>query len=199
VSRVAAIALTSAEAAAAVTAGARRPNTTSWRRSRGGIADLGADASAALSTVARRGEVDNGIQSRVPGNGPLTPSNDAAATPTTSKGCPDIRIVCPTTAGFASNRLRHSAWLKTTTRAAPASSAGWMVRPIAGETPSVEKYAPSTASAARSSVVKDEATAGVNDADAEMLVKEVCAARRSWKSGRDIERGRRVRRTATRR
>ena len=62
-----------------------------------------------------------------------------------------------------------------------------MVRPIAGETPSVEKYAPSTASAARSSVVKDEATAGVNDADAEMLVKEVCAARRSWKSGRDIE------------
>jgi len=52
---------------------------------------------------------------------------------------------------------------------------------------SVEKYAPSTASAARNSVVKDEATAGVNDADAERLVKEVCAARRSWKSGRDIE------------
>jgi hypothetical protein len=131
--------------------------------------------------------VDNGIQSRVPGNGPLTPSKDAAATPITSKGCPDIRIVCPTTAGFAANRLRHSAWLKTTTRAAAASSAGWMVRPMAGETPSVEKYAPSTASAARSSVVEDDATAGVNRAAADMLLKEVCAARISWKSGRDIE------------
>ena len=179
-SRVAAIALTSAEAAAAVTAGARRPNTTSRRRSRG-------DTGAVAARRDRDASAASGIQSRVPGNGPLTPSNDAAATPTTSKGCPDIRIDCPTTAGFAANRLRHSAWLKTTTRAAPASSAGWMVRPIAGETPSVEKYAPSTASAARSSVVEDEATAGVNDADAEMLVKEVCAARRSWKSGRDIE------------
>src|SRR4030095_14507286 len=97
------------------------------------------------------------------------------------------RIDCPTTAGFAANRLRHSAWLKTTTRAAPASSAGWMVRPIAGETPSVEKYAPSTASAARSSVVEDEVTAGENGADADTLLKEVCAARRSWKSGREIE------------
>lgn len=62
-----------------------------------------------------------------------------------------------------------------------------MVRPIAEETPSVEKYAPSTASAARSSVVTDEATAGENGADADMLLKEVCAARRSWKSGNEIE------------
>ncbi len=180
VSRLAAIALSSAEAVAAVTAGARRPNTTSRRRSRGDTGAVGArrcsDASAA-----------SGIQSRVPGNPPVAPSNDAAATPTTSKGWPDIRIVCPTTAGFAANRLRHSAWLKTTTRAAPASSAGWMVRPIAGETPSVEKYAPSTASAARSSVIEDEATAGENRADADMLLKEVCAARRSRKSAKDID------------
>src|SRR3989442_1768314 len=62
-----------------------------------------------------------------------------------------------------------------------------MVRPIAGETPSVEKYAPSTASAARSSVVENEVTAGEKDADADTLLKEVWAARRSWKSGHDIE------------
>ncbi|MBA3639464.1 MAG: hypothetical protein H0W53_09290 [Acidobacteria bacterium] len=90
-------------------------------------------------------------------------------------------------AGFAANRVRHSGWLKTTTRAALSSSAGSIVRPIAGETPSVEKYAPSTASAVRSSVVEEEATPGENDADAEMALKDVCPARRSWKSGSEIE------------
>ena len=46
VSRVAAIALISAEAAAAVTAGARRPNTTSRRRSRGDTGTVGASSAA---------------------------------------------------------------------------------------------------------------------------------------------------------
>ena len=170
-SRLAPIALSSADAVATAAVSDNRPNTTSRRRSRAGRSnddDGDSEASAA-----------SGIHSFVPGTVPLIPSYEGSATPMTSKGWSDIRMVWPTIAGFAANRIRHTAWLSTATRAPAASSAAWITRPSEAPMRSVAKYAPSTASVASSSVVDEVVTPRRDDADAEMRAKEVCAARRS--------------------
>jgi hypothetical protein len=54
-------------------------------------------------------------------------------------------------------------------------------------TPSVAKYAPSTASADTIVVPLDQSSGRETEADEEMLLKDVCALRTSSKSGFDIE------------